>query len=35
LNLGHLDRASIGGTVLAPGATLTGRVRFEPDFTAA
>jgi aldose 1-epimerase len=35
LNLGHLDRASIGGTVLAPGATLTGHVRFEPDFTAA
>ena len=34
LNLGHLDSAQIGGTVLPPGATLTGRCRFEPDFGA-
>ena len=34
LNLGHLDSAQIGGTVLSPGATFTGRCRFEPDFGA-
>ena len=32
LNLGHLDSAQIGGTILSPGATYTGRCRFEPDF---
>jgi aldose 1-epimerase len=35
LNLGHLDSAQIGGTVLSPGATFTGRCRFEPDFGAS
>jgi len=35
LNLGHLDSAQTGGTVLSPGATIAGRCRFEPDFGAA
>ncbi len=34
LNLGHLDSAQTGGTVLSPGATISGRCRFEPDFGA-
>jgi len=34
LNLGDLDSSQIGGTILSPGASLTGRVRFEPDFGA-
>ncbi|HZF22715.1 MAG TPA: aldose 1-epimerase, partial [Burkholderiales bacterium] len=34
LNLGHLETAQIGGMVLSPGATITGRCRFEPDFGA-
>ncbi len=35
LNLGDLDSSQIGGTILSPGASLTGRVRFEPDFGAS
>ena len=32
LNLGHLDSAQIGGMVLSPGSTVSGRCCFEPDF---
>ncbi len=32
LNLEHLDSDQIGGTILSPGASITSRVRFEPDF---
>ena len=32
LNLGDLDSAQIGGTILSPGASISGRVRYEPDF---
>src|SRR5258706_8028646 len=35
LNLGYLGSDQICGMVLAPGATLTGRCRFEPDFGAS
>ena len=34
LNLGHLPSGQIGGALLSPGASLSGRVRFEPDFGA-
>jgi aldose 1-epimerase len=34
LNLGHLDSAQTGGTILSPGASLSGVVRYEPDFGA-
>jgi aldose 1-epimerase len=34
LNLGHLDSEQIGGTILSPGASLSGLVRYEPDFGA-
>jgi aldose 1-epimerase len=32
LNLGDLDADQIGGTILSPGASISGRVRYEPDF---
>jgi aldose 1-epimerase len=32
LNLVHLDSSQIGGAILSPGTSLSGRVRFEPDF---
>ena len=35
MNLGHLDSSQIGGAILSPGASLSGRVRFEPDFGAS
>lgn len=35
LNLGHLESEQIGGAVLSPGASIAGRVRYEPDFGAS
>jgi aldose 1-epimerase len=32
LNLGDLESEHIGGAILSPGASLSGRVRYEPDF---
>ncbi len=32
LNLGDLEAAQIGGAILSPGASISGRVRYEPDF---
>ena len=32
LNLGDLESEHIGGAILSPGASLAGRVRYEPDF---
>ncbi|MEO8156353.1 MAG: aldose 1-epimerase [Betaproteobacteria bacterium] len=32
LNLGDLPAEQIGGAILSPGASISGRVRFEPDF---
>jgi len=32
LNLGDLESEHIGGAILSPGASISGRVRYEPDF---
>ncbi len=32
LNLGDLEAEQIGGAILSPGASISGRVRYEPDF---